>query len=237
MSTFDEENERKIDPWCRHLPQLHRLLADPVAICPLPRISEITDLFDACAYWETLHYLLHTLLGWQDPGAGLAWRYATRKPDMGDSCLRLVRSVWDVEGQLDYYAAWQWAPGAGSSDTLSPTEQAKTSRWPDEEWWRILKRRGRPYPHDPFHGGTNPLHLGHSDEFGRARPPLPSSGFWDPEGRRAVLVVAGLASWRRELLAFGERLPVLGDRSWHVEIFDRATGYLGKYRRSRVTGL
>ena len=58
----------------------------------------------------------------------------------------------------------------------------------------------------------------------------------DNTTRRAVLIVNHLGSWRSDLQRAGEQLPELGDRSWHVEVFDRQVGNLGRYRRSRVTG-
>ena len=53
---------------------------------------------------------------------------------------------------------------------------------------------------------------------------------------RIVLVTDGLDHWLADLHALEARLPPLGERSWRVEIFDRCVGYLGEYRRSRVTG-
>lgn len=37
--------------------------------------------------------------------------------------------------------------------------------------------------------------------------------------------------------AFGGGLPPVGGHSWHVEVFDRETGWLGLFRQSRVTVL
>lgn len=224
------------DPWCRHLAQLHRALADPGAVAGFLPFSPDAELLDACAYWESLHYLLRGLLGWQDVGSGLAWWYGSGKEDCGDPSLRLMRTVWDSVGQLDFYAAWQWAAGTiTDSTTFSPTEMAVTSRWHDELWWRSLKRRGHLYRHDPLNGGTNALHLGHSDTWGDALPRGSFIGSQDPAQRSAVLVVSGFESWRHELQAFGTTLPDLAGRSWNVEVFDRQVGFLGRFRQSRLT--
>ena len=51
-----------------------------------------------------------------------------------------------------------------------------------------------------------------------------------------MLIVNHLGSWRRDLRRSEQRLPAVGERSWHVEVFDRQTGYLGLFRRSRETG-
>ena len=58
----------------------------------------------------------------------------------------------------------------------------------------------------------------------------------NPEQRRVLLVTEGLDHWLADLHALEARLPPICDRSWRVEVFDRRTGYLGEYRRSRVTG-
>lgn len=50
------------------------------------------------------------------------------------------------------------------------------------------------------------------------------------------MIVNHLGSWRRDLLGLEKHLPAIGERSWHVEVFDRQTGYLGLFRRSRETG-
>jgi hypothetical protein len=195
-------------------------------------------LEEACRYWETLHYLLRVILGWREIGAGLAWWYSIGKADLGDPCLKIARKVWDDEGQLDYFAAWAWSNAyVGSSDHLSPADMAQRSMWRNEEWWRTLKRQGMRYRNCPFYGGTNALHLGHSDDFGMGEARSRSRGYWSKTGRHAVLIVDGLLSWRNERREFAQQLPPLGNRSWHLEVFDRTTGYLGLYRQSRVTGL
>ena len=85
--------------------------------------------------------------------------------------------------------------------------------------------------------GSNPLHLGHSDCFGfdEVEPDRARLHF-DVSARRAVLIVNHLGSWREDLRRAEKRLPATGERSWHVEVFDRQTGYLGLFRRSRETG-
>lgn len=228
------------DPWCACLPQLHRALADPAQAAGLPAPSPANNFEAACEVWETLHYLLTALLGWTSPSRGLAWWYCAGKPTDDSPHLRLVRDHWDHAGALDYYAAWAWQPPGVAfmqPDDVSPTELGKTSAYRDEEWWRQFKRRGQETHHDPFYGGTNALHLGHSDDFGMAEVPVDASRLlWELPTRRATLIVSHIRSWRHELAQAASKLPALGDRSWHVEVFDRQTGYLGLYRRSRQTG-
>lgn len=232
--------ERTLDPWCKDIPNLHRALADPALEELLPYVSEQLELADACSSWETLHYLLTVLLGWESVGHGLAWWYKAEKPN-DDPALKLAWHYWDAHYQLDYYAAWAWRNGVQPFDleVMTTGQIARTSLYPDENWWRDFKRRGQTLRHDPFYGGSNPLHLGHSDEFGMAyvgdddpQPILHSN----PKDRRAVLIVSSINHWRRNLINMGGQLPKLGGHSWHVEVFDRQVGYLGLFRQSRVTG-
>jgi hypothetical protein len=213
------------DPWCQHIPQLHRVLADPSMIDSFPTVSRDLPLQDACAVWETLHYLLRGLLGWEDPGAGLAWWYASGQPVDESPLLEVVSRIWGRGDLLDDYAAWAWS------------QNRSTPLAPDESWWPMYRRRPEPQGHNPYHGGYNPLHLGYSDSFGYDVPSTDQSQLhFDQTTRRAVLVVNHIGSWRRDLQRAGEHLPEIGQRSWHVEVFDRQTGHLGLYRRSRETG-
>jgi hypothetical protein len=68
------------DPWCRHIPDLHRALADPSCASRLPRVTDRLDLFHTCGLWEAQHYLLRAILGWQAVGDGPAWWYRSGKP-------------------------------------------------------------------------------------------------------------------------------------------------------------
>lgn len=226
------------DPWCRYIPHLHRALADPSQTGHLPYVAEELTLEQACSAWEPLHYLLTALLGWRSPGHGLAWWYAAGKP-VDDPRLRLVRDHWDAHHQLDYYAAWAWAQGQAclTPDDLSRAAMARASLWPREDWWRDFKRQGLALNNDPFYGGSNPLHLGHSETFGCQEEGAGEAELLADRGRRkAVLIVAGIETWRASLKLAGVQLPSLGERSWHVEVIDRQVGWLGEFRQSRITG-
>lgn len=228
------------DSRCQYIPALHHALADPAMEEHLPSVEAKNSLEYACAAWETLHYLFTALLGWESPGHGLAWWYSAGKP-IDNPLLKLMWHYWDGHRQLDYYAAWAWTPGQSflAEDELLPHELARSSIWQNEDWWREFKMRGRMLENDPFYGGSNPLHLGHSDNFGMdyvdeddLQPILHSNS----KDRRAVLIVSSLGHWRRNLINMGGQLPKLQEHSWHVEVFDRQIGYLGLFRQSRVTG-
>jgi hypothetical protein len=113
---------------------------------------------------------------------------------------------------------------------------AKSSPWRDEDWWRQFKRQGKRFSYDPFYGGANPLHLDAGCCLeGIARLP-PLAQYADNATRRATLFVGEFPTWRDALETFGNTLPPDSQRSWHVDVFDRWVGYLGMFRRSRVTG-
>lgn len=230
--------------WVRHVPALFRALADPPLRDVMPR-PVTGSLEDACASWGALHYALNCLLGWRDVPKGLAWWYRAGKPVEGSEVLALIRDVWGRGDLIDYYAAWAWKPaGQGwmvpqefaRMDGPSPTELAKNSHWPDEEWWRVFVRRGAVLHHDPFYGGSDALHLsGNTGREVRSRSKAPVTHF-DAAERRGVLITEGLKHWLADLEALGQKLPTVGDRSWRIEVFDRRVGFLGEYRQSRVTG-
>ena len=232
------------NPWLRDVPAVFRALADSRLESAIPR--PVTGSFEqACAHWGGLHYTLSSLLGWADVGRGLAWWYAAGKPVDDSPVLALVRRVWDANDLIDYYAAWSWLPpgvccelpdSAVIDGGPSPTWLARHSSWPDEDWWRSFVRRGQAHHHDPFYGGSDTLHLSIHHGPPTAEPSEHPLVQLIPEQRRVVLVTEGLDHWLADLQALETRLPPLGDRSWRVEVFDRRTGYLGEYRRSRGTG-
>lgn len=229
--------------WDALYPALHRALADndPDAF---PRPTN-DSLERSCAHWGALHYALSCLLGWEHVGRGLANWYRDGRQTHDSPVLALVQHVWGTEDLLDYYAAWSWKPPESgwmlpqSVDPFngpSPTWLAQHSLWPDEDWWRSFVRRGQVHHHDPFYGGSDPLHLsihtGREDQHPSSSPVL----HVDSKARHAILITEGLQHWLADLAAIEGQLPSMGEHSWHVEVFDRRAGWLGLYRRSRETG-
>jgi len=234
---MNDEEIWENDWWCQYLPALHRTLAAPGTEQGLPQSFARLDFEQTCAWWETLRYLFRALLGWRNLPGGLAWWYEAGKPALDDPRLTLVRERWDTCGELDFFAAreWEMQGYTGGGIDVALTWPAAGYE-PCPGWWREFKARAPFAPHGPYGGGYNPLHLGHSDEVGQNEPAGPGTGFHDAATRRAVLIVHSFDSWARELREFGATLPALGDRSWHVEVFDRQVGCLGVFRQSRVTG-
>jgi hypothetical protein len=227
----------KSDTWCQYLPCLHRELADPSLDSGLPRSFVSLDFEQTCAWWETLRYLFRSLLGWRNLPAGLAWWYEGGLADHGDPRLQLVRERWNTRGELDEFAAREWESHGYTGTDPDTTCDFPDSYEPCPGWWESLRRRGPLADFGPWGGGYNPLHLGHSDLVGFDAVDSEPMTTLDQSSRRAVLVATGLGSWRRQLEDFGDALPDLGDRSWHVDVFDRSVGFLGTFRRSRETGL
>jgi len=226
------------DPWLTHIPLLHRILAGGEPASAYPPMPRTDDVFDYCAYWEPVYYLLNTVLGWTNLGQGLAWWYSSGKSDHGDARLVIMREIWNTDQQLDFFAAWAWQEGR---DDFTLEHATSTSAFRNNDWWREFRRRGRPYARDPFHGGTNALHMGHSHCYVQDHPHDDSDYPFDalhanPESRQAVLVTRDFSTWPQELRSAGRRLPpLINDRSWHVDVFDKRVGWLGTYRQSRMT--
>ncbi|MCH1438222.1 MAG: hypothetical protein L7W43_01095, partial [Rubripirellula sp.] len=63
------------DAWCTNIPVLHQIMNGSRSPSVFPSPISGVELQAACAIWEPLHYLLKSLLGWQNPGKGLAWWY------------------------------------------------------------------------------------------------------------------------------------------------------------------
>lgn len=218
------------DPWCRLIPLLHRILAGSAAPNDFPEPSRADQLEDAGAVWETLRYLLRQLLGWEDPGSGLAWWYDAGKPVKDSPLLAVVSQIWDKNRELDYYAAWTWHPFPKAIELRSHEAAgclAEKSSYPNIQFWRTMVAYPQPAWPNPFYGGTNSLHLGHSDWFDEHEPEQDRAElYFDQQTRRAVLVTNNIGSWRRDLAQADAKLPDLRDRSWHVQIFDRQHGSL-----------
>ena len=181
--------------WCHLIPSLHLALANRSAVVEMPQIDRRMELKEACAYWETAVYLLRFLLGWRDPGTGLQWWYANNQDNLGDPRLILLEQVWNSEGQLDLLAAWFWVHGEGANSR-------RGEDFLERSWWDDFQRtfsEKSVYDHDPYHGGYNALHLGHSGSLPSHGSELTldsSSGILlrsDPKKRKAGLLAAALS--------------------------------------------
>jgi hypothetical protein len=226
------------DEWCRYIPALHRRLASPSLDSNLPESFRGLDFQQTCAWWETLRYLFKSLLGWEDLPSGLAWWYSKGCRSLGDTRLELVQERWNVRGELDAFAAREWKSSGFTGLGNAPESALSKDFEPSEGWFRSVDQMEVVDCYiSPYGGGSNPLHLGHSDWVGLVESSESPISTYDEQTRKATLVVSSFNSWKYELKQFGRSLPSLKKHSWHVEVFDRSVGYLGLFRQSRVTGL
>lgn len=123
-------------------------------------VSLVWILKKSCAWWETLRYLLRSLLGWRNLPAGLDWWYEDDKPSLDDSRLKLVLDRWDTRGELDYFAAREWETGGHSGVTDDEPKWLIKDYEPSHGWLRELQSRPPIMDYAPYGGGYNPLHLG-----------------------------------------------------------------------------
>jgi hypothetical protein len=240
--------------WCHLIPQLHSALANPDAATELPEYNPDAQIYESCAYWETAVYLLHYLIGWSDPGAGLQWWYASGQEDYGDPRLQLLKKVWNSHDQLDYLAMWFWKRGYGVDPLLdemcilSPTTYTKRPEedFLESEWWQELERRitNTPCSNHPMTGcGGNELHLGHSSIHSSMMGGVHEASlngtfsYTSEKQRTASLILDRAENWYASLAAWGKTLPDIGNRSWKVDVVVKPIGWLGTFRRSRQTGL
>ena len=83
------------DAWCSNIPVLHQIMNGSRSHSDFPSPISGVELQDACAIWEPLHYLLKSLLGWQNRGKGLTWWYQAGKPVSESPLLQLAAQLWD----------------------------------------------------------------------------------------------------------------------------------------------
>ena len=241
--------------WWAHVPRLHRVLANPrgnETFCAQPPNDAPHQ--DFIAYWFPALYLLIFSFGWSRPDLGLKWWVQKGRP-LEDKRMKLLRLVWDRNEQLDLLAAWLWSQphllsdcralmlGSAGASMPGPVQPID----PGADWWSGFHERFKdPYAvgnqaamaSDPFHGGTDPLHLsGHICaplDKPRGKHVLVRG---DEGSRRAILTVEEMCGWYALLTSAAASLPDLGDRSWRVEVFCKPVGWLGSFRRSRKTGI
>jgi len=203
-------------------PLIHSTLANCNGRHSWPRYDKVTELTDACAYWEGAYYLLAVLLGWSDIGLGLKRLYQGERPSVESPQLDLLEQVWNDRQQLDHFALWAWHRRVVVRGEGPPERQPE--EFVDRDWYRDFLTRhpgpGISYDHDPYHGGTNPLHLGHclGAMEGHADGRLLQSSTAD---RRATLILDHARGWYsalEPLLAPGlPRLSPSSSRSTSAE--------------------
>jgi hypothetical protein len=224
---------------------MYRALASPLTYQPILRAPQRgdDDMPAATAYWGALLHLLIYSFGWARPDRGILWwRWAGEPTD--DPRFQLLSQVWEADGMLDWFHTWLYAaplhPVLQMIEELTGyrDDEEDAPRNPDwiEDQLDVADQSGIPAPCS--RGGSDPLHL----SVHIAGPLQPPPGRVTllrsrTEDRRAILTLDSMVGWYRALVEAGSTLPQLEQSSWRVDVYVRPVGYLGTYRRSRISGL
>lgn len=248
VEAFRASLPREDDPDCVHTwlyRSVHRVVNAPAS-----------SMFPAwpvtgweMGYWEGAIYFLQCMLGWSKLDLGLlrlerlGFLGGGERPDPAKfPLLALLSELWDDAGQLDLLAAWVFThawpcdiafTGLGDS-SLIPGASLPLS--PPSRWHQKFeaKYQGRFPAYSPYDGfNPNGLHLGSSngdlgegDEAGRLL-------VGDPESLEAILL-PGSGGW---YWALCKRADAVGALGFRVDVVVPGFGWLGRFRRSPVTGL
>ena len=227
--------------WGFAIPWMYQTLAAPRARRPMLRAPEPGDDFwpGALAYWSSLLHLLVYGFGWSRPDRGLRWWYDAGRPT-DDPKLALLSEIWDADGQLDWFAAWLWTDG--TRDYLSPNsaEPIRDHVDVDSAWTATVREQiSNSRIPSPYGGGSDPLHLGaHIDgPMQRSRGASTQLTIHPSGERTAALSLTSMTGWYATMIDTAGSLPGLGTSpSWKVDVTVRPVGWLGTFRRSRLTG-
>lgn len=239
--------------WATSLP--YRGLADPDRAVVMPAApgerAEYSEqgFSQRLAYYTCLQSFLTYSFGWTRHDKGLFW-WRARGFEPLDDRTALIRSVWHEDGTLTGYFAW--------TTTVDPELAVQPlARWAWNPDLRPLALDAdtalevkRALQSPPWTGGYDPMHLGGghhggapsgSSVYGTGEPVelLPGRLVGaDTESRRAFFVADCIDGWYASLCVEGASLPELPHaRNWRVDVYVREIGFVGTYRRSRVTRL
>ncbi len=231
-------------PWSHWVPLAWQAAADPDGKRELPQPPPPAELAATIAYWTPLLHLACYGLGWPSPARGLArWWAAGMAAD--DPGLAVVRRWWgpalpdflafaQQPGTLSFTGAIDYATTARTLHDDPVTDLPLASHLQAE----VRRRQSDPLWQQVWAGGGDPLHLGHA--LSPIRPEDSQSGrvvrLAIEKPGRAVLTTNRYDGWYASLVQRGNALPPLSSGSWRVSVFCLPIGYLGTYRRSRVSG-
>lgn len=244
----------EIDPWEWAIAAPYRCLADPASFvampadpAALPRTeSDFHQRFrQSVSYYTALQSFLTYSFGWSRHDKGLLWWYEQGWPT-DDPRLALIREILFYDGTLTGYAAW--CAALDPQTAIDPLRQ-----WlivPDTKPVALTVARKREFEEalarPPWVGGSDPMHLGGGIHGGAASLGWDSGSEptdarlvgVDIASRTAVFVAEDISHWYSKLNELGIQLPALpSGRNWRVDVYVRAIGFLGTYRKSHATGL
>lgn len=232
-------------PWTWYVPTLWRALNDPHGPWEPPakpwerHWSDEDTHGQQIAYWAPLMTLTYGVLGWVRPELGVRrWADAGR-PTEG-AALTVLDRWWGDDALM--LTAWAHAGGYINSYAHDVAERTDTKPGPDLGTDRLLTKEAW----SPAPKSGDELLLGHfldhlfgdpDYKSGRADKGRLMHAQPDEPEREAALIIPRYAGWYASLTALGNQLPTRSDnRSWRVHVTSAPMGYLGEYRRSRVTG-
>jgi hypothetical protein len=233
-------------PWGWWLPHAWQAVADPSGDHPVPPAPNAQTPIHrtdqgrsyAIAWWSPLLHLLFFGSGWVRPDLGLA-RWLELGQPQEDPVLRVVSQWWGTH--LDDVLGWAGRePGVRRmamdiNDVLHiPTTGVE---FPD----RCANRRQSREWQNVWGEGSDSMHLtAHtlSPVWTNHAPGIHIvTEAAQEKSPRAVLMLPAYQGWYKRLHRVGAKLPVLPDgSSWRVDVVVRPLGWLGCYRRSRLTG-
>lgn len=226
--------------WCWASAHPYRAVATPTVGAPMPAAPRAgADFMAYLGYWCSLQGFLTHSFGWTRHDRGLRWWYDAGRPT-DDPRLALLDAVWARDGNLIAYAEWfhsrldwfheqaltAWTSLDRSVDELTPA-------------WERDFREARSRAQGDLALTPHGKHLEAGDHSaGPTATDYTATLVVVPNAeRRAIYAAESPRGWYRGLVELGEKLPALSNASWRVEVYVRQIGFLGVFRRSRVTGL
>ena len=215
-----------------NVPNVFQALANPQGTHDFAQVPQWGSRHMALAYWESLLFLLVHSFGWRSPAHGLKWWHDAGRP-CDDDRFALIEQTWLADGFLRWFEAWvqDWNFDAIARSEHFPGSYLVVS---ETEWQHLGRLQEDMELSLPLWGGWDSLHLtthvrGNS---GKTELVLDRDG-----GPRGVLFVEQIAGFREVL----DRDATLqrdhpSGRSWRIDVICKQIGWLGTYRRSRVTG-
>lgn len=239
------------DPWTWAVPLPYQALAAPLSGAPMPAapntVREDVRSEHQLGYYGCLQSFLTYSFAWTRPDKGLLWWYRNGLPSE-DPRFRLILDTWVHDETLLGYLGWlvTTPPMSMAAETLTPwVLELDDSPAPIDTEWESRLRRARDAK--PWTGGSDSLHLGEGLHIA-APSQRPSASTIHPSASRlvsidsttrtATFVGETVRGWYADLAETARQLPPLKNgRNWRVDVFLKPIGFLGTYRRSRVTGL
>lgn len=211
------------DPWTRHARLAWWAAADranaptfpppPATMSPGRHWSTFDEHMDVIAWWSPLHHLTTAALGWQNPGKGLfEWMKAGRSVE--DPVLWVIDRWYGRYVEL--YAAWA-DPSRAEAQVLRQTDRYRAAMGSD---------------FDSHHLGGGPHGV-----VGAVGDPgdVLAARYEDHPTVHGAAVSTSYRGWYRALNPVAASVAGPGQHPY-IDVFVRPIGWMGTFRRSRVSG-